>query len=47
MNLHTMKPFSLLSLALVGAASAQSRTSLTDALDSKNDTLSELNGMYG
>ncbi|KAI8656982.1 hypothetical protein NCS56_01303800 [Fusarium sp. Ph1] len=40
-----MKPFSLLSLALVGAASAQSRTSLTDALDSKNDTLSELNGL--
>ncbi|KAL6354940.1 hypothetical protein LRP88_12298 [Fusarium phalaenopsidis] len=40
-----MKPFSLLSLALVGAASAQSRTSLTDALDSKNDTLSELNGI--
>lgn len=43
-----MKLFSLLPLALVGAASAQnSRTSLTDALDSKNDTLSELNGMSG
>ncbi|KAM0429743.1 hypothetical protein ACHAPT_006349 [Fusarium lateritium] len=41
-----MKPFSLLSLALVGAATAQnSRTSLTDALNSKNDTLSELNGL--
>ncbi|KAJ3509126.1 hypothetical protein NM208_g15712 [Fusarium decemcellulare] len=40
-----MKPQSLLPLALAGFAVAQSRPSLTDALASNNDTLSELNGL--
>ncbi|KAF4982844.1 hypothetical protein FZEAL_1636 [Fusarium zealandicum] len=40
-----MKPQSLLPIALSGLVAAQSGTSLTDALASQNDTLSELNGL--